>query len=567
MLNFFFITCILFVTSTSFGQLFEKKNYPANYFRYPLDIPLKLNANFGEMRPNHFHMGLDLFTLRKENLPVYAPADGWIAKIKVDPNGFGNAIYVNHPNGYTTLYAHMNSFPSQAIIAITEAQYARQSWKGEVVFEKNQFPVKKGQLIGYSGNTGASAGPHVHYEIRRTNDDACLNPLLFYRLYDVTPPDVKKLAMYDRNQSTYEQGARTVALVKSKEGYMVSGGTVTASSDKISFAIVATDRITGVPNSNGIFEAVVYMDEEPVSGFQIDGIDYLQTRYLNAHIDYRVKAGGGSYYQHLSPLPCDRLPIYFKKGDGLIHLDDTLTHQIKIEVKDANDNTSSITFKIKRTATVSAAPNFQKDSRYMLPNQINVFEQADVQMVSTEKSFYDAFRFNYNYKTSAVALSNIHVMHNPSVPVHDSMIFRIKPNKAVTENQKNHMLMMKTAKGKTDVARATFVKGWYETRFRELGEFWLEADEIAPTIAIAGVVDSGFVSQGTLITVTAADNKKEIKNFRAELDGEWLMFSGLGPVFRYRVDEHCPPGEHELRIKVEDEAGNTAERIIHFTRK
>jgi murein DD-endopeptidase MepM/ murein hydrolase activator NlpD len=568
MLRYFFIFhFLLCISHFTVAQVFPEKDYPSNYFRYPLAIPLKLNANFGEMRPNHFHMGLDLFTLRKENLPVYAPADGWISKIKIDPNGFGNAIYVSHPNGYTTLYAHMNTFPPGTAKAIKEAQYAKQSWKGDVDFEQDQFPVKKGQLIGYSGNTGASAGPHVHYEIRRTEDDACLNALLFHKVYDITPPDIARLAVYDRNKSTYEQTPRTMGLVRAAGGYTVSGGTLTVNSSRISFALVATDRITGVPNNNGIFEAVVYMDDEPVSGFQIDGVDYLQTRYLNAHIDYRIKTGGGSYFQHLSPLPGDQLPIYYKKDDGLIHLNDTTLHAIKIIVKDANGNASALRFNVKRTEITTPVANVQKDSRYMLPNQINIFEMADVQMMSSEKSFYDAFRFNYNYKTSAVALSNVHVMHTPLIPVHDSMIFRIKPIKPISATGVNRVIMIKSARGRTVIERATLVKGWYEAKFREFGEFWLEVDEAPPTIAVAGVTDGSVLSAGAPITVTVADNKKEIRSFRAELDGQWLLFSGLGLAFRYRVDEYCPVGEHELKLVVEDEAGNTTERIIYFSRK
>lgn len=557
----------LLFTFLANAQLFPPLNYPSDYFRYPLDIPLKLNANFGEMRPNHFHMGLDLFTERRENLPVYAPADGWISKIKIDPKGFGNAIYVSHPNGYTTLYAHMNTFPPQTAEAIKEGQYAKQSWKGDVDFERNRFPVKKGQFIGYSGNTGASAGPHVHYEIRRTEDDACLNALLFHRVYDVTPPDVSRIAVYDRNMSTYEQTPRVIGVTHSGGVHSIPGGVLTVNSSRVSLALVATDRITNVPNSNGIFEAVVYVDDQPVSGFRIDGVDYLQTRYLNAHIDYRIKSNGGSFFQHLSPLPGDRLPIYYKKDDGLIHLDDTTTHEVKIVVKDANNISTVVRFAIKRAAVVAPVANMQRDSRYMLPNQINVFEREDVQMVSTEKSFYDAFRFNYNYKTSATAYSNIHVMHTPLIPVHDSMTFRIKPNRPVPESGKNRVIMIKTAKGKTVIKRATLVKGWYEARFREFGEFWLEVDEVPPVVAVTGVADGGSIGAGAVITCTVNDNKKEIYSFRAELDGEWLLFSGLGPVYRYKVDEHCPPGDHELKITAEDEAGNVTQRIIRFTRR
>lgn len=203
----------------------------------------------------------------------------------------------------------------------------------------------------------------------------------------------------------------------------------------------------------------------------------------------------------------------------------------------------------------------------MLPNQINIFETADVQMVSTVKSFYDAFRFNYNYKTSTAAVSNVHVMHTPMIPVHDSMMFRIKPNKQITESGRNRVIMIKTARGKTVVERASLVKGWYEAKFREFGEFWLEVDEVPPTIAMAGVNDGGVIGNNALITVTVTDNKKVLRSFRAELDGEWLLFSGLGPVFRYRVDEYCPEGDHELKLIAEDEAGNITERAIRFIRK
>ena len=188
-------------------------------------------------------------------------------------------------------------------------------------------------------------------------------------------------------------------------------------------------------------------------------------------------------------------------------------------------------------------------------------------MVSSEKSFYDAFRLVYKYKTSATAYSNIHVMHTPIIPVHDSMMIRIKPNKEIPASARNCVVMIHNTKGKLVVERAALVKGWYEAKSRDFGEFWLEVDEVPPTITVAGVTDGGTVVAGSPITVTVADNKKAIYSFRAELDGQWLMFAGLGPVFRYKTDEYCAIGEHELKLRVEDEAGNVTERIIRFTRK
>jgi hypothetical protein len=558
----------LLFTFYSYAQEFAPKNYPQNYFRHPQNIAIKLNANFGEMRPNHFHMGLDYNTLKKENIPQVAVADGYVARIKIEPGGFGNAIYINHPNGFTSLYAHLNQFFPELQQWVKEQQYKQQSWRVELNVPPNLFPVTKGQFIAYSGNTGGSQGPHLHFEIRKTSNDACLNPLLFYNFYDVTPPDVKRLVMYDRNQSTYEQWPRTLGLSKTAGGYSVSGGTVIVNSDKISFAITATDRLTGVPNDNGFYEAVVFVDEQPVSGFQIDGFDYIETRYMNAHIDHKIKAGGGAYVQHISPLPGDRLPIYKKwNTDGLVHVNDTALHSMRIAVKDANGNTSNLRFNVKRTAEVSSAIPVQKDNRYMLPNQVNVFDRDDVEMIISEKGLYDAIRFVYNYKTKAGAFSNIHVLHTPLVPLQDMMTVRIKPTRAVPVFLMNKMLMVKNARGKVDVYKAKFSNGMYEAGFKEFGEIWLEADTLAPTIAIMGLKDGGTVTTGSRIVALTNDNWKEVKNFRAMLDGKWLMFSQRGNNFTYKVDEHCPAGEHELVITIEDEAGNAAERRIKFTSK
>jgi hypothetical protein len=236
-------------------------------------------------------------------------------------------------------------------------------------------------------------------------------------------------------------------------------------------------------------------------------------------------------------------------------------------VKDANGNASVLRFSLRRSGAVPSVISTERDSRYMAPNQINVFERDDVQMVSTERSFYDGFRFVYNYKTNAAAVSNMHVMHTPLIPVHDSLTYRIRPTKPIPESARNRVIMVKAARGKTVVSRAQPVNGWYEAKFREFGELWLEVDEVPPTLTVAGVYEGAVLGAGSVITCTVADNKNEIRDFRAELNGRWLMFTGLGPVFRYKVDQYCPPGEHELKLRVEDEAGNVTERVIRFTRR
>lgn len=565
---FVWFTFVSFFSFKGITQVFPTKDYPENAFAYPLNIPVKLNANFGELRNNHFHMGLDLFTLRKENLPVYAPADGWIAKVKIDPRGFGNATYVSHYNDLTTLYCHMNTFPPQVLKAIKEGQYKKEKWKGDVEFDKERFPVKKGDFIGYSGNTGASAGPHVHYEIRRTEDDACINPLLIHKLYDVTPPDLQRIAIYDRNKSTYEQQPRIFPVIHGAGGHTLAGGHLNVSSNKIGIAIGATDRMTGIPNANGIYQALLYLDDEPVSGFQLDGIDYLQTRYLNAHIDYRIKKSGGPYWQHVTPLLGDQLPIYYRATtSGCIELNDTEIHKVRLEVKDVNGNAINMRFTMQWTGEQAASLLTVKNSRYMFPGMINVFETDAIQVVSSEKSYYDAFLMKYAVKAGfSGKVSDIHTVHTPMIPVHDSLIYRIKVNRSLSIAERDRVVMVKSAGGKIDIAKAIGTGEWYEAKFREFGNFWLEVDNAPPQITITGLYDGATVGAGSSVLCTVKEDKKEIRNFRAELDGKWLMFEGLGPSYRYKVDEYCPPGEHELVILVEDEAGNMSEKRIKFTR-
>ena len=309
-----------------------------------------LAANFGELRPNHYHMGLDCKTDQKQNVQVVAAADGYIAKVKIEPFGFGRCIYINHPNGLTTLYAHLNDFNPELEKYVKEQQYKLKSWKVFLDIPANLFPVKQGQFIAFSGNTGGSQGPHTHFEIRDTKTDKVLNPLLFgLPLPDDVPPNVIRLALYDRNSSTYEQSPKIFPLKKGAGGYVTSPNLIITNTDKISFGISAFDRYTGSNNPNGIYEAIVYDNERPIIGFEMDSITYDETRDVNAHIDYKLRSSGGPFVQHLSRLPGYTHGIYkTTNGDGVIFLEDDSVHKIKIEVKDVNGNTSLVLFDVKR---------------------------------------------------------------------------------------------------------------------------------------------------------------------------------------------------------------------------
>src|SRR6476619_7844837 len=204
-----------FLSVTCAAQFFSAKNYPQNYFGWPVEAKIALAANFGELRPNHYHMGLDCRTDQVRNRPIKAAADGYIAHIRIDASGFGRAIYINHPNGLTTLYGHLNDFYPALEKYVKEQQYKLESWEVFLDIPPGLFPVTKRQFIAYSGNTGGSQGPHMHFEIRDTKTDKVLNPLLFdLPIKDDVPPTILRLAIYDRCLSTYNQNPQLLSLKK-----------------------------------------------------------------------------------------------------------------------------------------------------------------------------------------------------------------------------------------------------------------------------------------------------------------------------------------------------------------
>ncbi len=556
--------CFSYLVGVS--QFFTPKNYPQNYFAWPVGATKALAANFGELRPNHYHMGLDCKTDKRENVQVFAAADGYIAKVKIEPYGFGRAIYINHPNGLTTVYGHLNNFTPELEKYIKAQQYQLKSWRVFLDIPANLFPVTKGMFVAFSGNTGGSQGPHTHFEIRDTKTDKVLNPSLFgMPIPDNVPPDIMRLCMYDRCISTYEQSPKFYPIKKVNGIYITP--IITTTTDKISFAISTVDRYTGSSNPNGIYEAILYENEKPVIGFEIDSINYDETRYVNAHIDYKLKNSGGPYVEHLSRLPGYINSIYKTTyGDGVINIEDDSIHKIKIEVKDANGNTSQIKFEVQRVnispkkIKIDSSALYQK--KIFFSGYINVFENSTISFYLPEKALYDSIRFKYNEILNAKEYT-IYQLHNANVPLHVNFPVKIK----ATSNYPDKMVMHRFANNKNDYAKAVNENGWYKASFRDFGNFQLMVDTLPPTITPIGFKDGMNCSKQTSIKFVVKDNTEEIKNFTATLDGNWLRFTNdKGKTFIYMFDEMCAPGQHELKIVAEDMVGNTTEKIYHFTK-
>ncbi|MEJ7736020.1 MAG: M23 family metallopeptidase [Chitinophagaceae bacterium] len=551
------------------AQTTPEKKYPRNYFRNPLNIPLSLSGNFGELRPNHYHMGVDMKTMAKENLPVYAAADGYIARVKIEPAGFGRAIYINHPNGFTSLYAHLNDFFPALEYYVKEQQYVQEAWKVFLDIPPGLFPLKKGDFIANSGNTGGSQAPHLHFEIRSTDDDVNLNPMLFgLPVADNIKPAILRMSVYDRSRSTYEQIPRFIAVKKTAYGYTTMPYLITVPADKVSFAIGAFDTHTASTNPNGIYEASLYEDERFITGFQMDHISYDDTRYINAHIDYRTRAFGGSYLQHLSELPGYVNSIYYTgEGDGVINLSDGEVHSILILVKDANGNAAELRCSIQSGGTTVVTPEPVGLKCY--PRMLNAFESEDCEFYIWERGVYDTVIVGHTGTVSSnpSVVSAVHTIGRTHIPVQDSFLIRVKPSRSLTPEKRNRVVMQHFAGSGNEVQKVEWNQDWASARFRDFGSFQLLVDESPPVIVPAGIYDGADLSKAVRITFAVTDNLGKSRNFRAELDGKWLRFTNDKTRNHvYRFDEMCPPGQHELKIIAEDEAGNVTTKLYQFRR-
>jgi len=549
-------------------NIFSSVDYPKDYFRNPLGIPIQLAANFGELRSNHFHMGFDIRTNQRENLPVYAAAEGYISKVKIERFGFGRAIYINHPNGYTTLYAHLNDFYDTLNKYVKQKEYADQRWEQEIDFEPSQFPVAKGQFIAFSGNTGGSEGPHLHFEIRDTKTGNNLNPWLFgFGLIDKMPPSIYRLFYFDRRYSTYQAGPLSIPITGSNGKYSSIRNVVLLSSPVVSFGISAEDKLNISSFKYGIYEALLSVDDSVKSSFQLNDFSYDETRYVNGSIDYKTKALGGPYIQHLSRLPGNLSTIFSPEGDGKIVLTDTLVHTAEIVVKDAAGNSSVLRFQIKWEPSKTQSV-LSTNTVSMIPEKENQLRMDALEADFSAKAFYDTVPFVYSKEVSkdTKVVSAVHHLHNYTIPVHDSFTVRIKPDVIIPDDLKDRVVVQFISNHKTEAMKGEWKGDWMETKFRDLGIVKLLLDTTPANIRLAGWANGGNVRNKKTISITVTDNAGEIKSFNAFLDNNWYMFSRKKDSFIHTFDERTTPGRHELKVIVEDMAGNIAERNYSFIR-
>lgn len=556
------LLCIVLLLST----LANAQEHPKGYFRNPLGIPIMLAGNFGECRSNHFHSGLDIKTLGKENLPVYAAADGYIARVRIQNGGFGHALYLVHPNGYSTVYAHLNDFKSDVQAYMKSEQYRRKSWTLDLYVPASKFPVKKGDLIAYSGNTGGSLAPHLHFEIRETKNGHPVNPSLFgFNIVDNIAPKPTEVYFYDMNKSIYRQQPDKAALAGNSGSYTTKDDTIYVNSKLLGIGFKSNDYMDKSTNTLTYYTAELLMDGLPQCRITLDNIGYDVTRYLNAFVDYSQKFKGNGWVQCLFRLPGNRLGgIYeLNKKRGALTLSDNQAHQVTISLTDAFGNNSKVNFYVKYS---NVAPSTEQDcEKVFKAGEANNFIHPNVKFQLDNKDLYDNVCFSFSEQPDMDAYSARYTLDNAGVPLHSYFNLYIKPNKPVPFDLRNKIALVQNDGKSAEAGQAAkYDNGWYRASIRNFGQYRLVVDTQPPVII--PMQSKTALPKAARLTFKVKENTTSVNSFKAYLDGEWIPFEQTGDVFYYTFDEHCPRGNHELKITATDENGNTDSITYTFKR-
>ncbi|WP_339740099.1 M23 family metallopeptidase [uncultured Sunxiuqinia sp.] len=545
------------------------------YFRSPVDIPILLSGSFGELRSNHFHSGIDIKTQGKTGLPVYAAAAGEVSRIYISPSGFGLALYLDHPNGKTTVYGHLLSFREDIQAYARKIQYEQESFAVDLPVPKGTFWFEKGEQIGLSGNSGSSGGPHLHFEIRNTESQNPLNPLRFqFPVIDKMSPKILSAAIYPLSDDAHVAGATSERLLETvyyDGAYHLKGNPTLSVYGDIGFGLQALDYLDGSWSKCGIYEIKLAVDGEPVYTFLMNELSFAETRFLNSHIDYN------HYRQHHRRLqkswvdPGNRLNNYpLLVNRGVVSLSDGQMHQISYEINDVYGNTSTLSFRVQ-SKKMALSPK-EKPGRLIRHDQKEAFETANLQASFMPGTFYADFKLDYDTKpANNLYYSPLYQLHNDRTPVHNAYLLKLKAD-GVPEGLKSKSLIavIDDKSGKKWSMGGDYENGWVMARVRQLGTFAISVDTIPPTVQPLSIANKNQLTEQNRIRFKIDDDFSGIDTFRGEIDGQWVLFEydAKSKLIAYHFDqERFQFGKnHSLKLIVTDNKGNETNYQASFYR-
>lgn len=544
---------ILFFPLFSYSQT----SYPKDYFVSPLDIPLQLSGNFGELRPNHFHSGFDFKTLQREGLNVKAAAEGYVSRIKISESGYGKAIYITHPNGFTTVYGHLQSGYGKIEKKIKELQYKSQSYEIDVLLEPNELIVEKAEQIAISGNTGGSDGPHLHFEIRDTQSEKIINPLFFgfdTVIVDTKQPNVTSLIVYPLTDSTKVNQSKipiSLGLYQQKDGSYLAEKV--GASGKIGFGIISTDFDNVSWNANGIYKAEVSIDGMKTFGYTFNTFSFDETRLVNALIDYERYKKLKQRVQRLfmqKAFPLSIVNSY--QSNGIIDVSPAFRKNILLEVSDFNGNISKINIPVEYSNEVVVVDAPKPKSKYYIKSgREAIFSKENVSVSFPENTFYQDFEMNFDVKDSVLQL------HEDTVPAFKNFAITFVDSTSSADDKK--FIAYYNGK-KWTYCTTKYANYTFTTYQKTLGRYQLMKDITCPKISITKEINGKWISEQKDLKFIISDDLSGIKTYNGYLNGKWILLeyeSKTKTLKHSFLDGIVDEGKNDLKVIVTDNVGNS----------
>ncbi|MGB5238661.1 MAG: M23 family metallopeptidase [Flavobacteriaceae bacterium] len=553
-MRIYLIGLLLLFINTSWSQA----EYPTDTFRPPLDIPLILAGTFGELRSNHFHSGIDIKTQQRQGLPVYAIADGTVTRIKVSLWGYGKALYLAHPDGHTSVYAHLQKFSPEIEAYIKRIQYERESYEIEVFPDFGELSVKKEDLIAYTGNTGGSSGPHLHFEIRNSISEKPVNPLLYgFEVRDATSPILQELYVYPLSaQAQVNQSLEKIQL----KFYRQSDGTYLAEKvsalGSVGFGVVTYDRQDLAANKNGVFSVKQVVNGKVYSEFDFESFSFKETRYINTLIDYEHFSNSRKRIQRCFKVNGNKLAIYNQLfNDGKIRVNEGLNYNVSIEIADLHGNTTILNIPVEgRRQEITNKPIKKTTERLLVASRPNNYKFGNASIYFPANTFYEDFHIDLKEHSDTLKI------HNNSVAAHRKFTVSFDVSR-FTKDERSRMFIARLDKKSRPNYMSTYKRDSnFSTKTRSLGTFTLARDTTAPKIRAKNFKNKQWLTNYRYLSLQISDDLSGVNSYDAMLNGEWVLmeYEPKTSTLTYNFDDKILDRKQcELKVTVTDNVGNT----------
>ena len=547
---------MLILTSLFLNSFLAQENH-FKTFRSPVGIPISLSGNFGELRSNHFHTGLDIKTNGSINYRIYAIDTGYVSRINISHWGYGKAIYIDHPNGFTSVYAHLNHFPEKIEKIIRQKQYELHQESITYYLDSSQILVSKGEIIAFSGNSGSSSGPHLHFEIRETQSEHPVNPQQFnFEILDNRPPVISQLKVYNFPNKSINLlcSEKVFTLKKFKNSYRLNNDSIISLSGPFGIGVAAADYYTNSSNLCGIYSIKMYVDEVLKYDLKFDELDFDNNHQINIHKDFNAYQEHRHKIHQLFIHPNNELKIYNRSlGNGLIDFKDSSIHKVKIRVADFNNNYSELNFYFLHKDSSSCLDNKNDFNKY-------IFSQDSNWRISLDSNSF----YNFPKIKMKSQINNVEITNN--LPAKNQFILSMKITPEYSPYIEKTFMANITKKGNILNKNGKIDEKWISAEVKKMGTYQLIIDTVAPKIIHLGNNRLKKINQS--LNFKIADDLSGVENYDVYIDEQWVLSN-----YNYKTSKlHVPldkyaritKGEHNCRLLISDERNNKSSLDFKF---